>query len=117
MRRKDSGWGAGRPSWLSVLAAGLLGGCVSLVPGEEAVTGQPVDAAVALYGPWAQEALIQGRTVYIWRREVIDEKTKVPYVCELRATVGFRRTIASTVLEGYPQACELFSVSYKAEVK
>ncbi|WP_165830594.1 hypothetical protein [Phenylobacterium soli] len=103
---------------LFVLASALalaLGGCASTTSGPSRLTGQELDAAVALYGPWADQVEVKGQTRYIWRRSLLTNGQST--YCELRVELGFRRTIRRAYLEGFPAACELFAVRYESLTK
>lgn len=85
-----------------------LAACASTVDGPSRLTGQDLDAAVALYGEWAEAITLDGEPTYIWRRTLlVDGK---PRVCELRVRLGFRRTISRASMEGIPDACQLYAV-------
>lgn len=88
----------------------LLGACTSVANGASKLPGQNIDAAVALYGPWTEEITPEGPPLYIWRRTLLvgDEKK----VCEMRITLGFRRTIGDVIIQGQPDACKLFAIKY-----
>jgi hypothetical protein len=100
----------------AVLAAlGLiLAGCATAptVDAPTALNGHELDTALSLYGPWDQRVTLQGRPHYVWRRAVVMNGHS--YFCELRAEMGFRNTIKSSIVEGYPAACGLFSVQYSS---
>ena len=98
---------------LGALLAGLgllLAACTSVANGASKLPGQNLDAAVALYGPWTEENTPEGQPVYIWRRTLIAAGDKK--VCEMRITLGFRRTIGDVVIQGQPDACKLFAIKY-----
>jgi hypothetical protein len=96
------------------LAAGLTGlaGCQATVNGPTRLPGQELDAAVGLYGPWADEFEIKGQPVYIWRRTLV--KNGVPEVCELKVELGFRRTIRTASMRGVTEACQLYALRSQA---
>jgi hypothetical protein len=94
---------------LPVLAPIVLAACASTVTGPARLTGQQLDAATALYGQWADQIERNGRPVYIWRRSVALPSGGLRS-CELRVTLGFRKTIRSTLLEGFDDACRLYDV-------
>ncbi|WP_374472398.1 hypothetical protein [Phenylobacterium sp.] len=91
--------------------AGLisLGGCQTLAPAgaEGALSGQELDAAVGLYGPWTEYLVLDGKRTYLWRKRYAGGPQD--YYCELRVEMGFRRTISRSFIQGYPQACRLFA--------
>lgn len=87
---------------------------VSEVTGDSALSGHDLDAAVGLYGPWEDFVVLDGRPTYIWRRHYVDQKKN--YYCELRVEMGFRRTISRSTMQGFPDACRLFSVRYKSNL-
>lgn len=101
---------------LAITAAVLLTGCSTVreVTGNSAIDGQPLDAAVAIYGPWEQLVVLEGVQTYIWRRHYTAESKD--YYCELRVETGYRKTISRSVMQGFPDACRLFSVRYRAKV-
>lgn len=86
----------------------VLAGCASVVNGPSRLAGQELDAAVALYGDWAEQATIDGETNYIWRRTLIVDGS--PLVCELRVQLGFRNRIRAASMQGQPAACRLYAV-------
>ena len=94
----------------------MLGGCAgTTINGPSRLAGQELDAAVALYGPWAEEVELEGEPNYIWRRTlIVGDK---PRVCELRVQLGFRRTIRRAFLQGQPDACQLYAVRYEPVTK
>jgi hypothetical protein len=96
-----------------ILAA--LAGCQTANNGPSRLEGQNLDAATALYGPWAEQVNIRGRPLYIWRRTLI--AAGQPYVCELRLEVGFRGAISRAYLQGVPAACRLFALKEEALTK
>lgn len=98
-----------------LVAATALAGCASAAGGPSHLTGQQLDAAVALYGPWADEIEFEDRPLYIWRRSFVQDGS--PRYCELRIQLGFRRTIRRAYLQGFPDACRLFAVRYEAAPK
>jgi hypothetical protein len=92
------------------LAAGALAGCQSAMTtsgGPSRLAGQNLDAAVALYGAWSEQAVISGREVYIWRRTLVRDGS--PAVCELTVELGFRQIIRIANMRGVPDACRLFA--------
>jgi hypothetical protein len=95
-----------------LLCALLVTGCATatVVDPPSALNGHDLDTALNLYGRWDQKVVLQGRPYYVWRRAVVLNGQS--YYCELRAEVGFRDTIKSSVVEGYPAACGLFAVRY-----
>src|SRR5690349_9219913 len=90
----------------------FLAGCAttSVVDAPTALNGKDMETALNLYGRWDQRVVLDGRPHYVWRRAVV--LNSQTYYCELRAEVGFRNTIKSSIVEGYPAACGLFSVQY-----
>lgn len=97
---------------IPVLASTLaLAGCASTSNGPSRLAGQELDAAVALYGDWAESVEIYGHPTYIWRRTLIAGDQHL--VCELRVELGFRKTIRRAFLEGQPDACKLYAVRYE----
>ena len=102
-----------RLALLPILA--LLAGCQSAGNGPSRLEGQNLDAAVALYGPWAEEVHLADRPVYIWRRTLIAGGQ--PYVCELRLQTGFRGAVTQAYLQGVPDACKLFALKEEALTK
>jgi hypothetical protein len=100
-----------------VLLAGLLAlsACQSVVQGPSRLAGQPLEAVVALYGPWAEQITIQDRPLYIWRRTLIAGGQAS--VCELRVEVGFRQAITRAYLQGVPEACKLYAVREESLAK
>jgi hypothetical protein len=90
-----------------------LGACAttgSIGNGASKLPGQNLDAAVALYGPWTEEITPEGQPMYIWRRTLVSGEEKK--VCELRVTLGFKRTIGDVIIQGQPDACRLFQIKY-----
>lgn len=120
---------------LGLCAALALCGCQTMdeVTGDSALAGQPIDSALALYGPWEEYAVIDGKPIYIWRRHYTSTTppaeiasgtaasaataTRISgptdYYCELRVEMGFRRLISRSLMQGYPDACRMFSVRYR----
>jgi hypothetical protein len=96
----------------ALVCALLVTGCATapVVDPPTALNGHELDTALNLYGRWDQKVVLQGRPYYVWRRAVVLNGQS--YYCELRAEVGFRDTIKSSVVEGYPAACGLFAVKY-----
>jgi hypothetical protein len=94
---------------LPALAPIALAACASTANGPARLAGQQLDAATALYGRWADQIERDGRPVYIWRRSVALPNGE-RRGCELRVTLGFRKTIRSTLLEGFQDACRLYDV-------
>lgn len=96
----------------AMLAAAALAGCATapVVDGSSALAGKDMATALSLYGRYDQKVMLEGRPHYIWRRAVVMNGDT--YYCELRAETGFRDTIRSTIVEGYPAACSLFTVRY-----
>lgn len=98
-----------------VLTAMVLGlsACASAgeVTGSDALSGQPLEAAISLYGPYENFLVLDGRPTYIWRRRYEAEGKE--YFCELRAEMGFRRQISRSLMQGFPDACRLFSVRFQ----
>ena len=94
----------------ALLAA--LSACTTTFEGERPSTlyGQHLDAAVALYGPWSDTLRIGGRQYYLWRRRV--ETPEGDVFCELRLEITSRRLIARRFLQGYPDACALFTAKF-----
>jgi len=91
----------------------VLGACASSTAignGASKLPGQNLDAAVALYGPWTEEITPEGQPMYIWRRTLVAGEVKK--VCELRITLGFKRTIGDVIIQGQPEACRLFQIRY-----
>jgi len=97
----------------AVLAAIALAGCATAVHGPARLIGQELDAATALYGPWDDQIDRNGRPVYVWRRS-IELANGERRSCELRVTLGFRKTIGSAVTEGFQDACRLYDVRYES---
>lgn len=102
-----------RTALIPILLA--LAGCQSIENGPSRLEGQNLDAAMALYGPWTEQTLIDGRPLYIWRRTLIAGGQ--PYVCELRLETGFRDAISKAYLQGVPDACKLFALKEEALTK
>lgn len=98
----------------AVAAALLVGACatVSVVEAPDALNGQDLDTALALYGRFEDRLEIGGKTYYVWRRSVEVEGKHL--ACELRAEVAYRSLIRDTLLEGFAGACAQFSVRYTA---
>jgi hypothetical protein len=91
----------------------MLGACAGgggIGNGASKLPGQNLDAAVALYGPWTEEITPEGQPMYIWRRTLVTGDQKK--VCELRVTLGFKRTIGDVIIQGQPEACRLFQIRY-----
>jgi hypothetical protein len=102
-----------RTAALAALAL-LAAGCATApsIDAPTALNGHELDTALSLYGRWDQRVVLNGRPHYIWRRAVVMNGQS--YYCELRAEIGFRDTIKSSIVEGYPTACSLFSVQYSS---
>jgi hypothetical protein len=96
-----------------------LAGCgtTNVVSGESTLSGKDLQMAVNLYGPWEGKMDIDGVSTYVWRRHYTASDTKQDFYCELRVQMGFRTTISSSVMQGYPAACNLFGITYKSELK
>ena len=73
--------------------------------------------AVNLYGPWDSQMTIGATPIYVWRRHYTASDTKQEFYCELRVEMGFRRTISSSQMQGYPAACNLFGIKYTSALK
>ena len=93
----------------AICAALALAGCqtTAAANGPSRLTGQNLDSAVALYGPWAEQIELEGRPVYIWRRTLI--RNGSPEVCELSVELGFREAIRAISMRGVPEACRLYA--------
>ncbi|MCR5875808.1 hypothetical protein LRS10_17555 [Phenylobacterium sp. J426] len=94
--------------------AAFTAGCATEFEGERpsSLYGQHTDAAVALYGPWDEALNLNGQRYYLWRRSVeTDEGLRF---CELRLEVTERNVIARRLLQGYPDACQLFAARFVA---
>jgi hypothetical protein len=102
-----------RTAALAVLAL-VLAGCATTrtLDAPTALNGHDLDTALNLYGRWDQRVVLDGRPHYVWRRAVV--MNGASYYCELRAETGFRDIIKSSIVEGYPAACGLFSVQYSS---
>jgi hypothetical protein len=85
-----------------------LAACASTANGPSRLTGQELDAAVALYGPWAEQIELDGKPLYIWRRRLIQNGES--RYCELRIELGFRQVIRQATMQGLADACKLFAV-------
>jgi hypothetical protein len=97
----------------SALAASLaVGGCATEFEGEKpsGLYGQDTDAAVALYGVWDEAVTLEGRRYYIWRRSI--ETADGVRFCELRLEITNRNKIARRLMQGYPDACQLFAARF-----
>jgi hypothetical protein len=101
--------------WLVPALSIALAACAGAESGPSRLAGQDLDAAVALYGPWADQVVLDGVTNYIWRRTLVVDGT--PHVCELRVQLGFRSTIRGGALQGLPDACRLYAVHTEALTK
>jgi hypothetical protein len=100
---------------LSSLLLGLLAaGCatVEVVDPPTALNGRELNTALNLYGQWDERLTVNNEPQYLWRRAVVSEGQ--PYVCELRVVVSLRNIIRAVSMEGFPEACALFSVQYKS---
>jgi len=97
---------------LALAMAIPVAACASSANGPSRLMGQELDAATALYGPWAEEVELNGQEVYIWRRSLV--RNGVAHFCELRVELGFRQTIRSAAMQGLPDACALFAVRTEA---
>lgn len=104
-----------RAPFLLVLA--LLAGCATSFEGERpsSLYGQHVDAAVALYGPWQEQMMLEGKRYYLWRRSA--ETPEGPRYCELRLEITPKQLIARRLLQGYPQACDLFTAHFVPDAR
>jgi len=100
-----------------LLPGALLAGCVTSFEGERpsSLYGQHVDAAVALYGPWQDQMTLAGKRYYLWRRSV--ETTEGPRFCELRLEITPKQLIARRLLQGYPEACGLFTAQFVPDAR
>jgi hypothetical protein len=99
---------------LVLAAAAALCGCATTaaITGDTAFSGKDLDAAIGLYGPWEDHVVLNGIETYIWRRHYTDAAKKQDYYCELRVQMGFRNLISRSLMQGYPAACDLFSIRY-----
>ena len=104
------------PLTVGVLA---LAGCATTptVSGESTLSGKDIQMAVNLYGPWDSQMNLDGTSVYVWRRHYTSSDTHQDFYCELRVQMGFRRTISSSQMQGYPAACDLFGIKYTSALK
>ena len=100
---------------IAVVLPMLLAGCATTVNGPSRLSGQELDAAVALYGEWAEQITLDGEPTYIWRRTLMVEGK--PRVCELRVQLGFRKTISRAFMQGLPDACALYAVRSESLTK
>lgn len=93
-------------------AALLLGACATTFEGERpsALYGQHLDAARALYGPWQAQFTVDGRRYYLWRRSARTADGEV--FCELRLEITAHGLIARRFMQGYPDACDLFTARF-----
>lgn len=82
----------------------------TVVDGQSALDGKDLETAVSLYGRPDERAAYGGKSFYIWRRAATVEGRTAG--CELRAELGYRNMIRQTQLEGFPAACQLFSVQF-----
>jgi hypothetical protein len=89
-----------------------LAGCQASVNGPSRLAGQELDAAVGLYGPWADQFEIKGQPTYIWRRTLV--RNGAPEVCELKVELGFRQTIRAVSMRGVTEACRLYALRSQA---
>jgi hypothetical protein len=87
------------------------------VSGDSRLAGQDIQAAVALYGPWAEEVTLQGQRLYIWRRHFRAAGGASDVYCELRVETGYRTTISRSQMQGFPAACNLFSIRYQSALR
>lgn len=96
-----------RTALVPVLAL-ALSACVTTFEGERpsALYGQHLDAAIALYGPWEERLDVEGKTYYLWRRSAKLASGEV--MCELRLEVTPKHIIARRLMQGFPEACNLF---------
>ena len=100
-----------RAASLALVLAGA-GACTTTFEGERpsALYGQHIDAAVGLYGPWDEALNINGKNYYLWRRKAASPNGEV--FCELRIEVTSRRLIAGRLMQGFPEACALFTAKF-----
>jgi len=93
------------------LALLLLSACAaSKAPVSSQFLGQHIDSVTALYGPWAEVVTLEGRPMYIWRRNTTIADAN--YYCELWIETGYRKAVSKRVMQGYPAACRQFQVRY-----
>ena len=85
-----------------------LAACATSGSGAAQLAGQDLEAAVALYGPWAEQIELAGQATYIWRRTLV--AGEATHVCELRVQLGFHQVIRTAVMQGLPDACALYAV-------
>ena len=102
-----------------ICAVLTLAGCATkaVVSGDSTLSGKDIQMAVNLYGPWDSQMTIDDTPMYVWRRHYTASDTKQDFYCELRVQMGFRRTISSSQMQGYPAACDLFGIKYTSTVK
>ena len=94
--------------------ATALSACATapVVDASHALAGHDLETANALYGRYQDRARIGGKDYYLWRRAV--QVGDQSMVCELRVELGFRNMVRSSIAEGYPAACDQFSVRFTA---
>lgn len=101
----------------ALLALGACATNSAAVPGENNLTGKDIQAAVAIYGPWSQQLTLSGQPVYIWRRHLRPAGSATDVYCELRIETGYRTTVSRSQMQGYPAACNLFSIRYTSALR
>jgi hypothetical protein len=87
------------------------------VSGDNRLSGQDIQAAVGLYGPWDQRVVLGDQPIYIWRRHLRPAGAASDVYCELRIETAYRTTVSRSQMQGYPAACDLFSVRYKSALR
>lgn len=101
--------------------AALLALCACATPavvsGDSNLSGKDIEAAVNLYGPWDQHVLLGAQPVYIWRRHLRPAGAASDVYCELRIETAWRTTVSRSQMQGYPAACDLFSIRYKSALR
>jgi hypothetical protein len=101
----------------AIAGALLLSACAtakSLDP-QSAIRGKQLDEAVALYGPYDDQRLVNGHETYIWRRSILVQGH--PYACELRAETAYRQMVSDTAIEGNVGACQAFWVRFSSSLE
>lgn len=87
------------------------------IPGESRLSGQDIQAAVNLYGPWDQRIVLGEQPVYIWRRHLRPAGATSDVYCEMRIETAYRTTVSRSSMQGYPAACQLFAIRYTSALR
>jgi hypothetical protein len=105
--------------FVPIAALAALSACATpaAISGDSTLSGQDIQAAVGLYGPWDQRVVLGDQPVYIWRRHLRPAGSASDVYCELRIETAYRTTVSRSQMQGYPAACRLFSIRYRSALR